>query len=64
MHDFIVQTRSGRFLLVANATDSQEAIKTALERAPEFGIPVEARLTSDDPLEPEPPITMYLTTRR
>jgi ABC-type sugar transport system substrate-binding protein len=64
MSNFIVETKSGNFLLVAGATSSHEAIKTALARAVEFGIPVAARLTSLDPLEPEPPLSMYLTVRR
>ena len=64
MNSFIVKTRLGKFLLVAGATNSQEALKVALMRAPEFGIPIEARLTSADPLEPEPPIEMYLTVKR
>ena len=64
MNNFIVKTGKGQFLLVAGATNSQEAMKIALMRAPEFGIPIEAHLTSPDPLEPEPPIVMYLTVRR
>ena len=64
MNDFIVETRKGKFLLVAGANNSQEAMKIALMRASEFGIPLEARLTSADPLEPEPQIVMYLTVGR
>jgi hypothetical protein len=60
MNSYIVETKSGYFLLVAGATNSQEAMKAAVSRAPQFGIPVGARLTSPDPWEPEPPIALYL----
>jgi hypothetical protein len=63
MSNFIVETKKG-FLLVAGATTLHEAMKAALTRAPEFGVPIEARPTSPDPLEPEPPIALYLTARR
>jgi hypothetical protein len=64
MSNLIVETKSGNFLLVGGATSPQEAIKIALLRAVEFGIPVAARLTSPDPLEPEPAIAMYLSPTR
>ena len=60
MNSYIVETESGNFLIVAGARDGCEAMNTARTRAPEFGIPVKARLTSPDLWDPEPPIALYL----
>jgi hypothetical protein len=64
MNSYIVKTESGYFLLVAGATDSREAMKTARTHAAQFGIPIEARQTCADAWEPEPDIALYLTVAR
>ena len=63
MDSYIVETKSGYFVLVADASDSDNAMKTARTRAPQFGVPVAARLAPADPWDPEPPIALYLVAR-
>jgi len=64
MSSYLIKTRSGNFLLVAGAESAHEAMNTARSYAHQFGIPLEARPTSANPLEPEPPIALYLTAGR
>jgi hypothetical protein len=64
MSSYIVETIRGYFLVVAGATDSQQAMKLASAYAPQFGIPMKARPTSTDIFEDEPPIALYLTAPR
>jgi hypothetical protein len=61
--DFLVEMKKGstvRYLLVAGAPSSFEAIRIAGGYSVAFGEPSSARPVTADHSEPEPPISLYI----
>jgi hypothetical protein len=61
--DFLVEMKKGltvRYLLIAGASSSMDAMRTAQPYSIAYGVPSSARRVSADHSEPEPPISLYI----
>jgi hypothetical protein len=63
VNDFFVEMKKDsmvRYLLIAGAPSSIEAMRIARRYSAAFGVPSSARRVAADYSEPEPPISLYV----